>query len=189
MRPGESKGDAWVRGSCRPESDGSVDRERVCSRSCFSARCLGLPSNRSCGFSRGLSAKLRGFLIFPSLAVLASKPSPKLKEIERLRLPSENNRHCSVFGSSIDSELRAAREAPPATGREPSQSTGHPLDCQPWPCLAGTLDEMAHSTRGHPIAAIGLEEIGIADRTQPMLGPYLMAINPASGQNPGRKPR
>jgi len=47
---------------------------------------------------------------------------------------------------------------------------------------------MAHSTRRDPVAAVGLEEIGIADRTQPMLGPYLVAINPAPGQNPGREP-
>jgi len=54
-----SEGERWdasIRGSPVPESDGSADRERVGSRSCFSVRCLGLPSNRSCGFSRGLSA-------------------------------------------------------------------------------------------------------------------------------------
>lgn len=50
-------------------------------------------------------------------------------------------------------------------------------------------NEMAESPGRASIPAMGLEAIGLTDRTDPMPNPDLMAIHPGANQNPGREAR
>ena len=81
-------------------------------------------------------------------------------------------------------------------GRLRPQRAGSPVNLRaalktvnPGPRAAGCRDEMGHSSRRRPIAAVRLEAIGITDRTDLILNPNSMAFNPIFGQNAAREQR